>query len=51
MIYQKDVQDFLEGIQDETADLIIADPPYGIDICCRAIVLGVVASERFVDIG
>jgi DNA modification methylase len=31
MIYQKDVQDFLEGIQDETADLIIADPPYGID--------------------
>lgn len=31
MIHNIDVLEFLRGVESETADLIIADPPYGID--------------------
>jgi DNA modification methylase len=31
MIYLMDVMDFLKGQPDESADLIVADPPYGIE--------------------
>lgn len=31
MIHSMDVQSFLDGLAPESADLVIADPPYGID--------------------